>query len=399
MKPPLSPVWRRAARKTRTTCLRLSPLGALVLLLLVVALTFLPACSGGKSEAPPQAPPVPVMVGTVSQKTVPVEVKTIGNVEAYASVSVKARVGGELQKVHFQEGKEVKKGDLLFTIDPRPYEAALKEYRAKLARDQALLKKAQDDARRYAELIKSDLISREQHDQVMANAQALGATVQADEAAVENARLQVGYCYIHSPISGRTGSFLINQGNLIKADDEKNPIVVIHQIQPIYVSFAVPERHFPGINRVMAQTAPPVTAIIAGEENQPVQGSLTFVDNRVDPTTGTIRLKATFANQAKRLWPGQFVEVSLGLASQPDALVVPARAVQTGQGEQFVYVVKPDQTVEYRAVTVERLMDGEAVVKSGVAAGEQVVTDGQLRLVPGARVEIKPEPKSPEKAS
>jgi membrane fusion protein, multidrug efflux system len=399
MKPPLSPLWRRATRKTRTTCLRLSPLGALVLFLLVGALTFLPACSGGKSEAPPQAPPVPVMVGTVSQKTVPVEVKTIGNVEAYASVSVKARVGGELQKVHFQEGKEVKKGDLLFTIDPRPYEAALKEYRAKLARDQALLKKAQDDARRYAELIKSDLISREQHDQVMANAQALGATVQADEAAVENARLQVGYCYIHSPISGRTGSFLINQGNLIKADDEKNPIVVIHQIQPIYVSFAVPERHFPEINRVMAQTAPPVTAIIAGEENQPVQGSLTFVDNRVDPTTGTIRLKATFANQAKRLWPGQFVEVSLGLASQPDALVVPARAVQTGQGEQFVYVVKPDQTVEYRAVTVERLMDGEAVVKSGVAAGEQVVTDGQLRLVPGARVEIKPEPKSPEKAS
>jgi membrane fusion protein, multidrug efflux system len=399
MKPPLSPLWRRATRKTRTTCLRLSPLCALVLFLLVGALTFLPACSGGKSEAPPQAPPVPVMVGTVSQKTVPVEVKTIGNVEAYASVSVKARVGGELQKVHFQEGKEVKKGDLLFTIDPRPYEAALKEYRAKLARDQALLKKAQDDARRYAELIKSDLISREQHDQVMANAQALGATVQADEAAVENARLQVGYCYIHSPISGRTGSFLINQGNLIKADDEKNPIVVIHQIQPIYVSFAVPERHFSGINRVLAQTAPPVTAIIAGEENQPVQGSLTFVDNRVDPTTGTIRLKATFANQAKRLWPGQFVEVSLGLASQPDALVVPARAVQTGQGEQFVYVVKPDQTVEYRAVTVERLMDGEAVVKSGVAAGEQVVTDGQLRLVPGARVEIKPEPKSPEKAS
>jgi len=366
---------------------------------LILALALVPACSGGKSEPPPTAAPVPVTVGHVTQKTVPVEVKTIGNVEAYASVSVKARVGGELQKVHFQEGQEVKKGDLLFTIDPRPYEAALKEYRAKLARDQALLKKARDDAERYGQLIKGDLISREQYDQVMANAQALGATVQADEAAVEHARLQVGYCYIRSPITGRTGSFLINQGNLIKADDEKNPIVVIHQIQPIYVSFAVPEKYFPEIKAAMAQETLPVKAAIAGDESRPVQGNLTFVDNRVDPATGTIRLKGTFKNDAKLLWPGQFVEVSLGLASQPNALVIPAQAVQTGQGEQFVYVVKSDQTVEYRAVMVERIMDGEAVVKKGLAAGEQVVTDGQLRLVPGARVEIKSEPKSPEKAS
>lgn len=367
--------------------------------LLILALAVLPACSGGKSEPPPQAPPVPVQVGAVSQKTVPVEVKTIGNVEAYASVAVKARVGGELKQVHFQEGQEVKQGDLLFTIDPRPYEAALKEYRAKLARDQALWKKAQDDARRYAQLIKSDLISREQYDQVVANAQALGATVQADEAAVEHARLQVGYCFIHSPITGRTGSLLIHQGNLIKADDEKNPIVVIHQIQPIYVSFAVPERHLPEIKGAMAKETLPVQAVIAGDASRPVQGSLTFVDNRVDPSTGTIRLKGTFKNDGKRLWPSQFVEVSLRLASQPDALVIPAQAVQTGQGEQFVFVVKPDHTAEYRAVGVERIMDGEAVIKSGLAAGEQVVTDGQLRLVPGARVEIKPEATSPEKAS
>jgi len=366
---------------------------------LILALALAPACSGGKSEPPPTAASVPVTVGQVSQKTVPVEVKTIGNVEAYASVSVKARVGGELQKVHFQEGQEVKKGAPLFTIDPRPYEAALKEYRAKLARDQALLKKAQDDARRYSELIKSDLISREQYDQVMANAQALGATVQADEAAVEHARLQVGYCSIHSPISGRTGSLLIHQGNLIKAEDEKNPIVVIHQIQPIYVSFAVPEKYFPEIKAAMARETLPVKADIAGDEARPVQGSLTFVDNRVDPATGTIRLKGTFKNDEKLLWPGQFVEVSLGLASQPNALVIPAQAVQTGQGEQFVYVIKPDQTVEYRAVRVERIMDGEAVINKGLAAGEQVVTDGQLRLVPGARVEIKPETKSQEKAS
>jgi multidrug efflux system membrane fusion protein len=364
----------------------------MVIASLACTLTFLPACSGGKSDAPPQAPPVPVTAGKVIKKTVPVAVKTIGNVEAYSSVSIKARVGGELKQVHFQEGQEVKKGDLLFTIDPRPYQAALKEAQAKLARDQALLKKAQDDTRRYAELIKADLISREQHDQVMANAQALGATVQADEAQVEHARLQVGYCYIQAPITGRTGSFLINQGNLIKADDDKNSIVVIHQIQPIYVSLAVPERHFPEIKAAMAKETLAVTAVIVGEESQPVQGSLTFVDNRVDPTTGTIKLKATFANQGKRLWPGQFVEVSLGLASQPDALVVPARAVQTGQGEQFVYVVKSDLTVEYRAVGVERLMDGEAVIKHGLAAGEQVVTDGQLRLAPGARVEIKEPP-------
>ncbi len=395
------PVWkRRRPAICKTSFPGLSPLGAIALGLLVFALSCISACSGGKSEPPPKAAPVPVTVGTVAQKTVPVEVKTIGNVEAYASVSVKARVGGELKKVHFQEGQEVRQGDLLFTIDPRPYQAVLKEAQAKLARDQALLKKAQDDARRYAQLIKSDLISREQHDQVMANAQALGATVQADEAAVEHARLQVDYCYIRSPITGRTGSFLINQGNLIKADDEKNPIVVIHQIQPIYVSFAVPEKYFPEIKAAMAKETLPVTAAITGDEAHPVQGSLTFVDNRVDPATGTIRLKGTFKNDEKLLWPGQFVEVSLGLASQPNALVIPAQAVQTGQGEQFVFVVKPnDHTVEYRAVKVERIMDGEAVINQGLADGEQVVTDGQLRLVPGARVEIKPELKSQDKAS
>jgi multidrug efflux system membrane fusion protein len=383
------PRCRRAAGKTPAALPCPFGAGAFFLFLLLWTLTFLPACSSGKSEAPPAAPPVPVTAALVVQKNVPVEVKTIGNVEAYAAVSVKARVGGELKQVHFKEGQEVKKGDLLFTIDPRPYEAALKEYRAKLARDQALLKKARYDSQRYAQLIKDDLISREQYEQVTANAQALGATVQADEAAVEHARLQVGYCYIYSPITGRTGSLLIHQGNLIKAEDEKNPIVVIHQIQPIYVSFALPERHFPEIKAAMARETLPVKAAVTGDESHPVQGSLTFVDNRVDAATGTIRLKATFENTDKRLWPGQFVGVSLGLASQPDALVLPAQAVQTGQGEQFVFVVKADQTVEYRAVGVERLMDGEAVINKGLAAGEQVVTDGQLRLVPGARVVIK----------
>ena len=226
------------------------PVALLIWLPLWFALIF-SACSEGKSDLPHKAPPVPVTVGAVTQKTVPVMVKAIGNVEAYTSVAVKARVGGELKRVHFQEGQEVKQGDMLFTIDPRPYEAFLKEAQAKLARDRALLKKAQDDAQRYGRLIKDELVSREPYEQITSNAQALAATVQADEAALEHARLQVGYCHISSPISGRTGSLLINQGNLIKAEDEKNPIVVIHQIQPIYVSFAVPEKYFPEIKTAM----------------------------------------------------------------------------------------------------------------------------------------------------
>jgi membrane fusion protein, multidrug efflux system len=248
-RPPHVPSCQPVSSAERSLALR-------ALLTFWLSLAFLPACSEKKSDLPPKAPPVPVTVVAVSQKTVPVMVKAIGNVEASASVSVKARAGGELKRVHFQEGQEVKKGDLLLTIDPRPYEAVLKEVQAKLARDRALLKKAQDDAQRYGRLIKDELISREQYDQVMANAQALAATVQADEAAVEHARLQVGYCFIHSPVSGRTGSILIHQGNLIKADDEKNPIVVIHQIEPIYVSFALPEKYFPEVKAAM-QKGPP----------------------------------------------------------------------------------------------------------------------------------------------
>ncbi len=398
----ITPPARRGQAKSRKFQSFLSsesPFALLVFLLLCFASIFLPACSEGKSDLPLKAPPVPVTVGTVTQKTVPVMVKAIGNVEAYTSVSVKARVGGELKQVHFQEGQEVKKGDLLFTIDPRPYEANLQEAQAKLARDRALLKKAQDDAQRYTRLIKDDLISREQYDQVIANSQALGATVQADEAAATYARLQVGYCFIYSPVSGRTGSLLINQGNLIKAEDEKNPIIIIHQIQPIYVSFAVPEKYFPEIKAAMEKGTLPVSAAIAGDEPQPVQGKLTFIDNQVDRTTGTVRMKGTFNNSEKRLWPGQFVDASVELSSQPNALVVPAEALQTGQGEQFVFVVKPDQTVDYRAIQVERIINGEAVVKKGVAVGEQVVTDGQLRLVPGARVEIKPQPPAKDKSS
>jgi multidrug efflux system membrane fusion protein len=362
---------------------------------LLSGLILLSSCSGDKKPPPPQ--PVPVTVAPVVQRDVPVQLKTIGNVEAYATVSIKARVGGELKQVNFKEGQDVKKGDLLFVIDPRPLEAALKEAQARLARDKALAKKAETDARRYTDLVKRDFVSREQYEQAQATSESLHAVVQADEVAVETARLQLSYCFIPAPLSGRTGNLLADQGNLIKADADK-AMVVINQIQPIYVSFAVPELHLQEIKKYMALGQVKVEAVLAREEKQPEEGLLTFVNNTVDIATGTILLKATFANQEKRLWPGLFVNVVVNLTTEPKAVLVPAQAIQTGQGGQFVFVIKPDLTAETRPVVVGRNLDGEVVVQQGLQPGEQVVTDGQLRLVPGAKVEVKGQ-RGPEKAS
>jgi multidrug efflux system membrane fusion protein len=338
---------------------------------------------------------VPVVVAEALQKTVPVQVRTIGSVEPYATVSIKARVGGELQKVNFKEGQDVTKGDLLFVIDPRTWEAALKESQAKLARDKALANKARTDARRYAELVQKEFVSREQYEQAGATAESLQATVQADEKAVESARLQVSYCYIHAPLTGRTGNLLADQGNLIKADADK-AMVVINQVQPIYVSFSVPEQYLPEIKKYMDAGQVKVEAIIAADEKNPAAGLLTFINNTVDVATGTILLKATFDNRDKRLWPGQFVNTVMTLTTEPDVVVVPSQAIQTGQQGQFIFVIKPDLTAETRPVVVGRSLDGEVVIKQGVQAGEIVVTDGQLRLVPGAKVEVR-KPKTPGK--
>ncbi len=354
--------------------------------LLLTALVLLMACSGGKE--PPKPRPVPVVVAEAVQKTVPVQVRTIGNVEPYATVSIKARVGGELQQVNFKEGQDVNRGDLLFVIDPRTWEAALKEAQARLARDKALANKARADAVRYAELVRREFVSREQYEQAGATSESLQATVQADEKSVESARLQVSYCYIHAPLTGRTGNLLADRGNLIKADADK-AMLVINQVQPIYVSFSVPEQYLPDIKKYMAAGKIRVEAIIASDEKQPAEGILTFINNTVDIATGTILLKATFDNQDKRLWPGQFVNTVMTLTTKPDMVLVPSQAIQTGQQGQFVFVVKPDLTAETRPVVVGRSMDGEVVVKQGVKAGEIVVTDSQLRLVPGAKVEVK----------
>ena len=360
------------------------PLAWLALLLSVSLFTA--ACSSDKKPPPP--PPVPVLVATVTEKTVPVELKVIGNVEAYSTVSITSRLSGQLVQVNFKEGQDVKQGELLFVIDPRPYEAALRQVEANLARDKALATKAQADAGRYAELIRKQFVSQQDYDQAKATADSLGATVHADEVAVQNARLNLSYCYIKAPLSGRTGSLIAHQGNMIK-DNADTAMVVINQIQPIYVSFAIPEQNLAAVRKFMAAEKIKVEAIIAGQEKNPEMGVLSFIDNTVDKTTGTILCKATFANESKRLWPGLFVNVVVQLSTQPNAILVSSQAVQTSQEGQIVFVVKPDLTVEIRPVEVGRTINGDVIVTKGLKPGERVVTDGQLRLVSGAKVEIK----------
>jgi len=343
------------------------------------------ACSNGKAKN--SIPPPPVIVGLATKKTVPVELRAIGNVQAYSTVMVKSKVGGELMRVHFTEGQDVKRGDLLFTIDPRPYEAAFKETEANLQRDLARAKNAVEDARRYESLMQRKVVPTQQYEKIRSDADALEATVLADKAAVENARIQLDYCSIRSPIDGRTGSLSVKQGNIIKADDIT--LIVINQITPIDVSFSIPEQSLPEIRKHMASKKLQVEASSPQSDERPEKGTITFVDNAVDTSTGTIRLKGTFANRERKLWPGQFVNLVVTLTEEPNVTVVPSQAIQTGQEGQYVFVVKPDLTVESRQVVAGRTVNGETVVQKGLQADERVVTDGHLRLYPGAKVEIK----------
>jgi len=360
----------------------------------LAGLLLLTACSGGPSAEEPQSkerPAVPVTVASVFTKDVPMQVTSVGNVEAYSTVAVKSRVSGELVGVHFQEGQEVKEGDLLFTIDKAPYEVALKEAQARLERDQALARKARDDVRRNMPLAEKDIVSRQSLDQYVSTAEAAEALVKADQAAVENLQLQLGYCSIRSPISGRTGSLLIQKGNLVKGNDENKSLLTVHQIEPIYVTFAVPEKYLGEINRRTKETRMEVQ--VQTPENQggkeSIAGAVSFVNNTVEMSTATIRLKATFQNRDRRLWPGQTVNVLLTLGVQPKAVVVPSQAIQSGQSGSYAFVVKQDQTAELRLVSVSRSTNGEAVIDKGLSPGETVVTDGQLLLTSGARVSIK----------
>jgi len=359
------------------------------LALACLGLVSLTSCSPKNTESQAVTPniAVPVAIASVVQKTVPVEIRAIGNVEAYSAVSAKPQMAGEVEQAYFKEGQDVKKGDLLFTLDSRPYQAALHQLEANLARDQAQLENARAQAERYTRLFQEGIVSKEQYDSFRTSADALAAAALADKAAIERAKIDLDYCSIRSPMDGRTGSLLVHPGNIVKANE--TILVVINQITPIYVSFSVPEQDLAEIKQRMAAGSLPVEALIPDGELHPVPGTLTFVDNAVDNTTGTIRLKGTYANTEGRLWPGQFVNVVLKLTSRPNAIVVPSQAVQTGQSGPYVFVIKPDLTAESRPVTAGSTVGGETVIEKGLQPGETVVTDGQLRLAPGTKVEVK----------
>jgi multidrug efflux system membrane fusion protein len=380
--------------------------------------------SADQARAKGTAPGVPVTVADVMRRDVPVQIRAIGNVQPLATVAVLSMISGEVLKVHFAEGQEVPAGALLFTIDPRQLQAVLlqaqgtlaqhqaqvKQAEANLVKDQAQLANAKVEEQRYKKLVDGGLIAREQYDQIRTTELTLAATIEADraaietaralvradEAAVENARVQLSYTEIRAPISGRTGNLLLHQGNVVKANDTGNPMVVINQIHPIYVAFSVPEAQLDQIKRYRAAGELPVEALVAGVPDGVVRGKLTFVNNTVDPSTGTIQLKATFPNKENALWPGQFVNVALTLTRQAGALVVPSQAVQSGQKGSYVFVVKADETVEARPVVPGTVDGRDVVITSGLQDGERVVTDGQLRLVPGARVDIKPAEAAPD---
>ncbi len=361
------------------------PLRFLSIILFMLTLPLY-SCGGEDNGGKREKASAPVTVAEVQLRDLANRLTVVGNVAASATVSIKARVTGELVKVHFKEGDHVNEGQLLFSIDPRPFEAALREAQGRLARDKAQLVKAEEDMKRYGRLVGDGYISREAYDKAATDALALRATVRSDEAAVESAALQVAYCTIKSPISGRAGAIQSDRGNMIKANDDQG-MLVIDSLEPIYVNFSAPEGYLPAIQEKMAQGPMNVTAIPTG--GKPVDGLLTFIDNSVDTRTGTIKLRATFENKDSSLWPGQFVQAVLTLGMVNGAVSVPAKAVLSGRNEYYVYVITSDSKAEYRQVKTIMDSDGYTAIAEGLKPGEKVAVDGQVRLAPGVAVEVR----------
>ena len=356
---------------------------------LISAGLFLAACSPGETAASSGGgqPAVPVTVASVVQKSMPIEIQVIGAAEPFSTVAIRSQITGQLLKVNFREGDIVQRGQVLFELDRRPLEAALEQSQANLERDMAQAANAEVQAKRFQQLVERGIAPREQADTATTSVTALNATVEADRAALANAKIQLQYATITAPISGRTGALMVHQGNLVRANDQ-TPLVTINEVAPISVAFTIPEARLTELRRYMSGGSLTVTATPQGSDTAST-GRIAFIDNAVDQNTGTIRLKGTFPNQDGRLWPGQFVTVVVALTTDPNAIVVPSAAVQAGQQGTFVFAVKEDQSVEMRPVTVARTRGAESVIASGVRAGESVVTDGHLRLVPGARISVK----------
>jgi multidrug efflux system membrane fusion protein len=345
-----------------------------------------PARSQTRAAAP-QSPAVPVVIATVARQSMPVRIETIGTVQTIANVTIKSRIDGFIDSVLIHDGQYVKTGQVMFRLDARAAQAQVQQMQATLAKDQAQLANARRDVARYAPLVAKDFVSHQQYDTAVTTAQAAEAGVQADQATLENAKVLLSYDTFVAPIDGRVGVIAIKAGNSIKSNDL--PLAMINQIKPIYVSFSLPQSELPAVREAMTRGAVPVSVTVPGDEGKPITGTLAFFDNSVDTASGTIAVRGTFANDDERLWPGQFVNVVVTTRIEADALVVPPAAVQVGQDGNYVFVVKPDNTAETRPVTVSRTLEGKTVVAKGLAAGEHVVVDGQLRLTDGTRVEIR----------
>lgn len=363
---------------------------AVLPLLALLSLGSAAGCGGGAKPAATPPPP-PVIVGQAVRRTVPVSLRAIGNVESTASVAVRSRVAGQILKVHIDDGADVVKGQILFTIDPEPFRIALDRAEAQLARDKALRQKADNDVARYATLVDKEYVTREQYESAVSEAASQAAMIQADEATAQDARLSLSYCTITAPISGRAGAVNLRAGNLVKVNDDP-PLVTILKVRPVYVTFSVPEKHLADVRKHAAEGKLEVTAYSRGARGEGHVGVLTFIDNEVAAATGTIRLRGEFPNDDRGLWPGQFVEVVLRLAEQKDAVIVPSAAIQVGQQGSYVFVVGADGTAQVRPVVEDRMEGGETVIVSGLEGGETVVTDGQIRIVPGAKVAVQAKP-------
>jgi membrane fusion protein, multidrug efflux system len=356
---------------------------------LALGLTLLAGCADkGRPGGRGGGGSAPVVAGKTQRKIVPLTLDAIGAVEPIRMAAVRSQVTGVLLKIDFREGQDVQQGDLLFEIDPRPFQNAVRSAEADLQKNRVQWENAQDQLTRYQNLSSESMISKDQYQAIQTAERTLRAAVRVSEAALESAKLQLEYCSICAPISGRTGSLGAHEGDLVRASDTTVSLVAIHQLSPIYVTFAVPQQYLGTLNRHRAAGRIAATATPPGLSNTAEAGELVFLDNAIDPATGTLKLKAAFPNDDRRLWPGQFVNVRVNLAA-PEVLVVPAGAVQNDQNGQHVFAIKDDQTAEFRPVTVERTVDGESVIAQGLREGETVIVDGQLRVVPGGKVEIK----------